>query len=179
MILTLIASNSSDTTDLSEIVFTSGIDGTYDEYMFVYTDIGPATDNVNFTVQFNADGAADYDEELMSIASYTQMGEDVSLTNFALTSSTAYILGTGKQMLAQDLGNGATESASGILHLYRPSNTTYVKTFMAQTAYYDQATRAHSRIVGGYINITEAVTDIQFAMSSGNLDGLVQMYGVA
>ena len=40
----------------SDVVF----DSTYDEYMFVFTDIGPATDQTQFSFQVNAtDDAGD------------------------------------------------------------------------------------------------------------------------
>ena len=31
----------------------------------------------------------------------------------------------------------------------------------------------------GYINVTAAITEIQFKMTSGNLDGTIKMYGIA
>ena len=32
--------------------------------------------------------------------------------------------------------------------------------------------------VAGYVNTTAAIDDIQFKMSSGNMDGVIKMYGV-
>ena len=40
------------------------LDSTYDEYMFVFTDIGPATNAVNFLFQGNVAGGADYNETM-------------------------------------------------------------------------------------------------------------------
>ena len=45
--------STSTASDASSIAITSGIDSTYDEYMFVMTDIGPASDSVDFSIQFN------------------------------------------------------------------------------------------------------------------------------
>ncbi len=42
------------------IDFTSGIDDTYDEYVFKFYDIHPATNNVSFQVNFR-DGGSSYD----------------------------------------------------------------------------------------------------------------------
>ena len=42
------------------IDFTSGIDSTYKEYIFKFVSIHPATDNVNFTVNFR-DGGSSFD----------------------------------------------------------------------------------------------------------------------
>ena len=44
----------------STISFTSGLDSTYKEYIFKFTDIHPASDNVTFQVGFR-DGSTDYD----------------------------------------------------------------------------------------------------------------------
>jgi len=32
--------------------------------------------------------------------------------------------------------------------------------------------------LGGYFNVTAAITNIQFKMSSGNMDAVIKMYGV-
>ena len=44
----------------STISFTSGIDSTYDEYVFKFYDIHPATDSAKFMVNFR-DGGTNYD----------------------------------------------------------------------------------------------------------------------
>ena len=44
----------------STISFTSGIDSTYDEYVFKFINIHADTDTANFTVGFR-DGGTDYD----------------------------------------------------------------------------------------------------------------------
>ena len=54
------------------ISFTSGIDSTYDKYMFVYTQINPATDNVQFTFQANATDSTGYNRPITSV-SYTHL----------------------------------------------------------------------------------------------------------
>jgi hypothetical protein len=72
--------------------------------------------------------------------------------------------------------------ASGYLHLFNPSSTTYVKHFLSRisivTRYDDYSVMLI--IVGGYANTTSAVNAVQFTMSSGNIDdGIIKMYGVA
>ena len=50
------------------------LDSTYDEYMFVFTDINPATDSANFTFQVNAtdDAGGDYDTTQKIVRQYMQ-----------------------------------------------------------------------------------------------------------
>ena len=43
----------------ASISFTSGIDSTYDEYMFVFINMNPASDAVTFRFQINASGQTD------------------------------------------------------------------------------------------------------------------------
>ena len=50
----------------STISFTSGIDSTYDEYIFMYFNIQPATNNAFFQFQCNAAGGSGYDETITS-----------------------------------------------------------------------------------------------------------------
>ena len=57
MISTLISTNTADSD--SALAITSGIDGTYDEYMFVMTDIHPETNQVYFSFQVNAVGQSE------------------------------------------------------------------------------------------------------------------------
>ena len=54
LIATLTASNSSSVAD------TSSMTSTYDEYMFVCTDIAPATDDTEFGFQVNASSQSGY-----------------------------------------------------------------------------------------------------------------------
>ena len=66
------------------------------------------------------------------------------------------------------------------MHLFDPSNTTFVKHFTidAQTA--DADDYSVNAFVAGYFNTTAAITAIQFKMDSGNIDsGVIKMYGVS
>ena len=48
----------------ASIEFTSGIDSTYDVYIFKFINISPTTDNVNFTFQTNAVGQTGFNETM-------------------------------------------------------------------------------------------------------------------
>jgi hypothetical protein len=45
----------------ASISFTTGIDSTYKEYMFIFNNIHPATDNAHFQFNFSTDGWFTYD----------------------------------------------------------------------------------------------------------------------
>jgi hypothetical protein len=172
----------SDSATLSFVDGASSVvlDNTYDEYMFVYTDIGPATDSADFTFQCNAVGASGYNEVITSTYHQAQNLEDGSVANIG-GSDGPYLQnnGTSFQDLTDNQGNGSDESLAGILYLFSPASTTYVKHWHAKTHQYAANNGAPTRYFAGYFNITAAIDDIQFKMSTGNFDGVIQMYGVA
>ena len=87
--------------------------------------------------------------------------------------------GTGFQTLIIQLGNGNDESGSGFLHLFNPSNTTFVKHFIARSSVLQFENRIYDNFCSGYINTTSAIDEIQFKMSSGNIDsGDILLFGL-
>ena len=168
--------------DSSSVDITSGIDSTYDEYMFVFTDIGPATNTANFTFQANASGGSGFNETITSTAFSAYHDEDGSSTALSYWTDRDQAQGTGYQQISFYLGNESDKSVAGMLHLFSPSSTTYVKHF------YSRVSRCSGNIspafacddyAAGYINTTSAIDEISFKMSSGNFDGCIQMYGIA
>jgi len=177
MILTLLTTNIED--DDANSAFTSSIDGTYDEYMFVCTDIGPATDSADFMFNGSTDGGSNYNVTKTTTvfqAYMTEGGANPTLryyTGADLAQSTAY------QQLTESTGGGADEGCVFILHLFSPSNTTYVKHFYLRASSYAGANFSEDYLVAGYFNTTSAINAIDFKMSTGNMDGVIQMFGVA
>ena len=172
LISTHTASNS------SSVDITSGIDSTYDEYMFVFTDIGPATNDVDFHFQVNAAGGSGFNETITSTWFRAGHPENDSTTSFGYHTGSDQAQGTGYQKITNN-GNGSDESLAGILHLFAPSNTTYVKHFYARSSSYHADDAIVDGFLAGYINTTTAIDEISFKMSSGNFDGVIQMYGIA
>jgi hypothetical protein len=160
------------------ISFTSGIDSTYDSYVFKFIDIHPATDNADFEFNMTIDGT-NWNVTKTTTTFYSYHMEDDS--GAGLTYEAAYDLaqGTGFQYLAADIGNGNDESASGSMVLYNPSSTTFVKHFLHSGNRYVGSNISANDFVAGYGNTTSAVTGIQFKMSTGNIDsGVIKLYGI-
>ena len=165
--------------DSSSIDITSGIDSTYDEYMFVFTDINPATDTAIFTFQANATDSDSYDETITSTFFRVYHREDDSSAALGYNTGSDQAEGTAYQQLSDSIGSGADESYAGTLHLFNPSSTTYVKHFYSRGQTYDGGNFAIDNFSAGYINTTTAIDEIRFKMSSGNFDGCIQMYGIS
>jgi hypothetical protein len=176
MAMTLITTNTSSDAATSD--FTTGIDSTYKLYIFKYFDVNPATDQVDFTFQANAAGASGYNETMTTTAFQALHTEADDAASLGYNTGEDQAQGTAYQVLAGLVGNGGDESAAGTLWLFNPSNTTYVKHFYATTNFYRYVDRTNNSFFAGYINTTTAIDDIQFKMSSGNMDAVIKMYGV-
>jgi len=161
------------------ISFTSGIDSTYKEYLFIFNSMHPATDQVSFSFQGNAAGASGYNETITSTyftAYHNEAGNSAALE---YTDANDQAQGTSFQALLHNLGNDADQCCSGYLRLFDPSNTTFVTNFMTASSNTQYQDIEFNHYVGGYFNTTSAIDEIQFKMSSGNIDaGTIQMFGV-
>ena len=164
----------------SSLSITSGIDSTYKEYIFKLINIHPATDNAELTFNLSVDSGSNYNVTKTTAVHIHQHGEDDSNANSEYSTERDLAQSTSYQKISKDLGNGNDESASGYLHLFDPSNTTFVKHFMTRTSSYFGSDRSVDMYVGGYGNTTSAVNAIDFKMSSGNIDsGVIKLYGVS
>ena len=173
---TLLTTNTSSGDSSSD--FTSSIDSTYKLYIFKFINMNPATDSVEFGFQGNAATQTGYNETMTTTffrALHSEAGDEAAL---AYQTAQDQGQGTALQHLAMVIGNGADENVSGTLHLFNPSNTTYVKHFYSVANCQSSDDKCLTTYVAGYFNVTAAITNIQFKMDSGNMDGVIKMYGL-
>ena len=162
----------------SSIDFTSNIDSTYPIYIFKFINIHPATNDTGFMVGFR-DGSTAYDASKTTTAFRSFHDEANSSTNLTYYGSVDQANATGFQYLTGGTGNGNDECLSGILHLFEPSSTTFVKHFIARTQEYNAGDASQEYYIAGYCNTTTAIDGVQFKFASGNIDsGTIKMYGV-
>jgi len=171
--------STSTASDSSSIDITSGIDSTYDEYMFVFTDINAVTSATQFSFQVNAVGASGFNEYITSTWFHAANMENAGWAGLEYQVVNDQAQGTGYQYLPLQMGAESDESGAGILHLYSPSSTTYVKHFHARFNNYGQDDSTRNTFIAGYFNLTAAIDEISFKMSSGNFDGVIQTYGIS
>jgi len=176
MAMTLITTNTSSNAATSD--FTSSIDSTYKLYIFKWYDVNPVTDSANFSVQFNAAGGSGFNETMQTTAFRAMHAEDDGAAEMTYEASLDQANGTGYQVLNNDPGNGSDESSTGELYLFNPSGTTYVKQFYAVFNNNYHGDYSMNVYTAGYFNITAAITQLDFKMSSGNMDGDIKMYGL-
>ena len=160
----------------ASISFTSGIDSTYDVYIFKFMEINPATNSAAF--QFQA--GSSYNTTMTTTTFRAYHFENDSGSGFSYTTAEDQAQGTGFQSVGGDVGNDADNTIAGELYLFAPSSTTYLKHFYCRSALYRTAlTGAGDFLSAGYFNTTSALTQVQFKFSSGNFDGIIKLYGIS
>jgi len=164
----------------SSISFTTGIDSTYDEYVFKFISIHPAS-NGNFQFNFSTDGGSNYNVTKTTTAFKAQHSEADANESLNYDGGVDLAQSTSYKILAENSGADADHGCSGYLHLFNPSSTIYVKHFIATTSMTNGVVpRADVWYMAGYGNTTSAINAIDFKFSSGNIDdGIIKMYGVA
>jgi hypothetical protein len=176
---TLILLSTQTASSSATISFTTGLDSTYDEYIFKFINIHPATDSVNFTFNMSTDGGSNYNVTKTTTVIRAYHNEADTDTALDYDTSRDLAQGTGFQPLSPSVGNDNDQNASGELIIFNPSSTTYVKHFIAISPTYLASDYSQNQYTAGYGNTTSAVNAIRFQMSSGNIDdGIIKMYGV-
>ena len=167
----------------STISFASGIDSTYKEYIVKFFDVHPATDNNTSTNYFEVnfrDGSTDYDATKTTTIFRAYHFEDASTQALSYETDHDLAQSTGFQRISQGMGNDNDQCVAGILHLFDPSSTTFVKHFICETNNIHADNASYRWNVAGYINTTTAIDGIQFKMTTGNIDsGTFKLYGVS
>ena len=177
---TLILLSTQTASASANISFTTGLDSTYDEYIFKFINIHPSADDSNFQFNGSTDSGSNYNVTKTTTAfraAHNEADTDTALgynTGDDLAQSTAF-----QTLTHVPIGNDNDQNVSGTLTLFNPSSTTYVKHFIALAS----STYSDDYIINtfhaGYMNTTSAVNAIRFQMSSGNIDdGIIKLYGV-
>ena len=160
----------------STIDFTSGIDITYDEYVFKY-NIHPSADG-RLQVNFR-DGSTAFDATKTSTFFEASHAEDDGRAEVGYVTDYDLAESTSAQALGY-VGNGNDECVAGTLHLYGPSSTTYQKHYIARTNGYHDSAISIDSFVAGYCNVTAAIDGVQFNCNTGNIDaGTISLFGIS
>ena len=165
----------------SSSAFTTLIDSTYDVYMFKFNAINPATDAVYFEWQGSTDGGSNYNVTWTTTYFYAAHAEDDSPAELAYAAGYDQAQTTNYQYLNDTLEDHSDACLAGELYLFDPASTTFVKNWYATTnaMFQYSPTGSGNVFTAGYFNTTSAINAISFKMSSGNMDGIIKMYGIS
>ena len=162
----------------ANISFTTGIDSTYDEYVFKFINIHPST-QADFNFNMSTDGGSNYNVTKTTTLFRAYHTEDDATAQLDYISAADLAQSTSYQLLGDRVGSDNDVSLSGYLHLFQPSSTTYVKHFISTVNTVIFSNANWEGYIAGYGNTTSAVNAINFQMSSGNIDdGIIKMYGL-
>ena len=145
----------------SEAVFTSGIDATYDSYVFVCNDIRASNDGVEFGIQVSTDGGSGY---ISSSVYSTNEGSAEATVNFTVSPAS--------------LGNASGEAFAGVIYMHSPASTNLFTLFTYATAVTTTGGVVGGSLTGSGYLATTAVNAIRFFPSAGTITGTIRMYGV-
>ena len=176
--MTLIATNTISS-GVSSSSFTSGIDSTYDTYLFKFINLHFSANDNAFFVKFR-DGGSDFDATKTSTFFFAQHKEDASGGAVSYDSDRDLAQSTGGHFLHLTTLSDNDASNSGEMFLFNPSSTTFVKHFIARVQGMSGAPKTVDAFTAGYANVTAAIDGVEFSSSSGTIDsGVIKMYGLS
>jgi len=174
---------SSDAT-LSFVNGASGVvlDGTYKEYVFMFNNMHPGTDNTHFVFNMSIDTGSNYNVTKTTTYFHAAHNESGSASEVEYQTPSDLAQSTDFTRLQNFSNSNSDASCTGTLHLYDPSNTTHVKHFISifNSSSYTTDPYTLQPFTSGYGNTTSAVDAVQFKYSSGNIDaGDICLYGIS
>jgi len=163
----------------ASISFTSGITSTYKEYMFIFNNCHPSVDGSRFDFNLSTDGGSNWNVTKTTTFFRAVHPEDDSFTGLGYVTGLDRAQSTSDQPLIDGVGSDADQSISGYLHLFNPSDTTFVKHFIARTSSVRNDDYHFDCLLAGYGNTVSACDGVIFRFNSGNIDaGTIQMFGI-
>ena len=163
------------TTNVSDAatVDITGMDSTYQNYLITLTNVHPQTDNVTLNGRYIIGGSVKTGAYYDYINHCVQRGD----TNVVNSSSDA----TSSKLIHSSAGAIATESLSGEIKIFNPSETTFKKMIQAHISYLNtSAASCHNVNTTHYTANQSALTGLQFFFTSGNIQsGIIKLYGMS
>ena len=164
----------------ANLSFTSGIDDTYDSYVFKFINIHPSAES-RFVFQTSTNGGSSYGVTATTTFFQAYHKEDNSAQGLTYNTGEDQAQSTDFINFGEQIDPSSSDhSNSGELFVYSPSSTTFVKHFMARQSQNYVVGYLNNPFIAGYFNTTTAINAFQFKMESGNIDsGVIKLYGVS
>ena len=171
----------SSSASLQFIHGSSGVvfDSTYKEYVFTFKNIHPQTDNSSLTFQVSTNGGTSYGVNTTTTYFRGQHEEDGSSSALTYVGSDDIADDTGFIPLSEDCGNDNDQNCSGIMSIFNPADTTFVKHWLHNMSAMQRNDYAFNEFMGGYFNTTSAINAVKFEFGAGAIDaGDICLYGI-
>tara|TARA_Y100001937_G_scaffold120278_1_gene177273 strand:+ start:949 stop:1575 length:627 start_codon:yes stop_codon:yes gene_type:complete len=156
------------------------LDGTYPIYLFKYIQLHPSTDSAQLQFNLSADTGSNYNVTKTSTQFKAYNKEDGSANALVSEMGDGLVQSTSAEKLSSVIDNDNDACYDGMLFLFNPSSTTFVKHYLATGASLGASVFHYNDFTGGYANTTSAVDAIQFSLDDGgDFDsGTFKMYGI-
>jgi hypothetical protein len=155
------------------------LDSTYKEYIFIFKNLHPSA--AAYTLFQGTTDGTNYNTTITSSTFATYHDEGDSFTALEYRTPADQAQGTSFQNLnfADSVGTDNDMGMSGLLRIFNPSSTTFVKHFIATCNSASGNPMPVQTFIAGYFNTTSAITGIQFKQNTGNIDsGTITLYGI-
>lgn len=167
-----------DGTTPSASIDLTAFDGTtYTSYIFSLEQIIPATDGTTLWMRISTDGGSSF----ITTAQYFNAVNGWNDSNAAAQDGTEGAKSEFQLSVRSDWGNSGDEGLSGEIRFFQRLTTSVKRPrFTGLLQYSDDQGGVNEVIVacGGAYKGTTEVDAIQFLSSSGNIGGIVKMYGI-
>jgi len=155
------------------------IDDAYNEYHFYFINMHPQTDSVYPKFQASVNNGSGYGIDTSTSYARADKPEADSGGTLAYVAGYDSTADTGLIQMAEDTGSDADQCWNGVMKLFNPSSTVYVKHFTIESQGSNGGNISNHQLIGGYVNTASAVDAIQFSFHSGNIQsGTIHLYGV-
>jgi hypothetical protein len=170
--------------DQSTVSFTSLGGSSYNVHLFQFINIHADSDDVQF--RFASDEGNDYQVATFMEFKQNETGTTAGAAQYAADYDTLLNANTNIANIGRALGDDGTESFSGYLTMTGLNNAPfahtkhwYTSTSMHSEFNWHLHTHASGAIVHDGTSGTDAVTQIDFTMSTGTFDGTIRLFGMA
>jgi len=148
----------------STINFTTGIDSTYKEYIFYFNNLHPNSNSEpDILINFSSDGGSNYNVTKTTTSFYARHAENDDFKSLAYDTSQDLAQSTSGQYIGFNMeGADADGSLSGYLHLFNPSDDTFVTHFIANVSYMHDYPASWNQMFAGYCNTNSPINAVRF-----------------
>ena len=180
LIKTLTASSSSTLSFVdgsSDVV----LDNTDPLYLFKFINMHPASDSQAFQFQGSTDSGSNYNTSMQTTLFRAYHYQDGTSGQALQYRDLDQASGTSFQRITDNIGAGNDECCVGMMHLFNPSNTTFMKHFIFKMQEHNATGDGVSlnMFTSGYFQTTSAIDAIQFKFVSGAIEsGTIKLYGI-
>ena len=165
------------TSEASEVNFSSGIDSTYDEYMFISEIIyssGPAWTDIQFYIDAATTAVT---KTTTTFHTYQSEAADDKILQYASAEDEAN--STNAQKIDNYVGSIANAQSCGVMQLFQPSSSTVHKQFISR-----QTLKRHDVYTAGFhaagnLMTTSPIVYVRYVPNTGTIRGIFKMYGVS